>query len=86
MTDKFQRVSTLKEAKALGCLIQRFYLDRKPDKKGRLRYVYDFYTEKGTLLGMSKIVTQKASSLIWRNDRAYYLGTDGKLHGIVRSR
>lgn len=29
------KISTLKEAKALGCMIQRLYLDTTPDKKGR---------------------------------------------------
>lgn len=32
------KISTLKEAKAQGCIIQRVYLDTTPDKRGRMRF------------------------------------------------
>lgn len=51
------KISTLKDAKALGCMIQRLYLDTTPDKKGRMRFVYHFCKENGELLGISKIIT-----------------------------
>lgn len=57
------KISTLKEAIAQGCKIHRLYLDAAPDKKGRRRFVYHFCNENGELLGISKIITQKASSL-----------------------
>lgn len=78
------KITTLKEAKAQGCTIHRLYLDKATDKKGRMRFVYHFCTENGELLGISKIVTQKASSLTWRNNHAYFMGADWKLHGIKR--
>lgn len=80
------KISTLKEAKAQGCMIQRLYLDTTPDKRGRMRFVYHFCKENGELLGISKIITQKASSLTWRNNHAYFVGADRKLHCITRPR
>lgn len=58
------KITTLKEAKAQGCKIHRLYLDAAPDKKGCRRFVYHFCTENGELLGISKIIMQKASSPI----------------------
>jgi hypothetical protein len=58
------KIPTLKDAKLHGWTATKKFIDKEPDKKGRMQYYYDFTDKTGKVMGFSKLVVVKVKKPI----------------------